>query len=169
MPDKSKLIEDLKNRLEDFRFTEEDLDYQQERLERLNSKMLEVGAQVITDMPRSPSPEPDRMTDYIVRKNQLMQDISSMLERHQEEREIIETILNKSLRKPSRRAVIRIRYLDAGSWNDVVDTMYGGKGDFREKEETYLRGVFRIRDEAISDMAEFIASTTDKRILKWIT
>lgn len=168
MSKQSDLIEEVKWRLDNFRLDEEELDFQQERLERLNAKMLEVGAQVITDMPRAPSTEPDRITDYIIKKDQLEKSVSDLLDRHSMEREMFEQIITRGVRQPSRRAVIRIRYLDARSWNDVVDIMFGGKTDFTSKEESYLRRVHRLEGEALENMAEYIASTTDKKILQWI-
>ena len=168
MPEQSELIEEVKWRLENYRLDEEELNYQQERLERLNAKMLEVGAQVITDMPRKPSMEADRFTDYIVKKDQLEQSISDLLKRHSNERDIVESIVSHGIRQPSQRAVIRIRYLDAGSWGEVVDIMFGSKADFLDKEDTYMRRAFRLRDEAFTNMAEYIAQTKDKKILAWI-
>jgi len=168
LPEQSKLIEELKWRLDNYRLDEEELDFQQERLERLNAKMLEVGAQVITDLPRTPSPEPDRITDYILKKEELVKSTGALLERHQNERELIERLVMQSLRQPSQRAVIRIRFLDAKSWNDVVDIMFGGRPDYTAKEEAYLRRAFRLQEDALKNMADFISQSTDKKILSWI-
>ena len=51
----------VKERLNEYREKERDIDNQIERLVRLVTKMSSVGAQTITDMPRSPGADGDRI------------------------------------------------------------------------------------------------------------
>ena len=51
----------VKERLNEYREKERDIDNQIERLVRLVTKMSSVGAQTITDMPRSPGSDGDSL------------------------------------------------------------------------------------------------------------
>jgi hypothetical protein len=145
----------VKDRLNEYREKERDIDNQIERLERLVSKMTGAGAQVITDMPRSPSASGDRMAELIGHKEELETSIRKAVEEQSEERRRIEEIL-KRLRHSDERAVIRIRYFDRENWSIVAEVMFGGKDDFLGKEETYLRRVHKIHGSALLNMARII-------------
>ena len=154
------VISEVKRRLEDYRSDDREIDNQIERLERLEAKMKDVGAQVITDMPRSSNPSMDRMADYVSQKDYLTETIEELIARHKNDRKEIERVI-LHLREPDERAVIRMRYLDIAPWNEVVDMMFGGAKDFVDKEDTYKRKVFAIHSNAISGMASYIISNRD--------
>ena len=151
----------IKQRLEDYRSDDREIENQIERLERLNAKMKDVGAQQITDMPRSPSPVRDRMADYISQKDYLTETINGLLAKHKKDRIEIQRVIGH-LKNPDERAVVQMRYIDIASWNEVVDMMFGGKKDFVGKEDTYRCRVLAIQRKAITGMADYIIRTNDK-------
>lgn len=148
-------VEAVKTRLYDYREITKDIETQTERLERLKTKMIGVGAQNLTDMPKSPSPATDRLTDLLQQKVELEESIQENIARQRSERQFFESII-KHLRRSDERSVIRIRYLDGASWNDVVDVLFGGKEDLLEKEDIYLRRVYKLHGQALLAMAQYI-------------
>lgn len=142
----------VKYRLIEYREREKDIDSQTERLDRLEMKIRSVGSPTLSDMPKSPSPPQDRVTALIADKIDLENDIRQAIAEQRREKEAIETILRK-LRHSEERAVIRMRYFDGASWNDVVDMLFGGKDDFLGKEDTYLRRTHKIHGSALLNMA----------------
>ena len=145
----------VKYRLIEYRERAKDIESQTERLDRLEMKILSVGSPTISDMPKSPSPPQDRTTALIADKIDLENDIRQAIAEQRREKEEIEVILRK-LRHSEERAVIRMRYFDGASWNDVVDMLFGGKDDFLGKEDTYLRRTHKIHGSALLNMAIII-------------
>lgn len=161
MDDKRYDVEAVKQRLTEYLENERDIDNQIERLEHLNARMVGVGAQVLTDMPKSPSVTNDRMAELLGQKEELELAIRAAVTEQSQERQRIEAIL-KHLRNPDERAVIRMRYFDRSSWPEVRDMMFGHKADFDEKEETYLRRTHRVHGSALVNMAKYIEETGDQ-------
>lgn len=155
MEDKRYDVDTVKQRLTEYVENERDIDNQIERLERLTARMVGVGAQVLTDMPKAPSVTNDRMADLLGQKEELEATIRAAVTEQSLERQRIEAIL-KRLRNPDEKAVIRMRYFDRSSWPEVRDMMFGHKEDFFEKEETYLRRTHRIHGSALVNMAKAI-------------
>lgn len=155
MEEKRYDVDAVRERLNQYLSTEQDIDNQIERLERLDSKMKGVSAQVLTGMPRSPSASNDRMAIMLGQKEDLEQSIKEAVSQQSQERNEIEEILTH-IDKPDERAVIRMRYLDRTEWKEVLDMMFGGRPDFLEKEETYERRMYRVHSSAILNMARYI-------------
>lgn len=155
MEEKKYDVESVKNRLVEYRERERDIDNQIERVERLEMKMTSIGSPVISDMPKAASPSHDKIGSMIAQKEELEICIREDIQKQEKERAEIEIIL-KQLKHSDERAVIRMRYFDGASWNDVVDMLFGGKTDFLGKEDTYLRRTHKIHGSALLNMAIFI-------------
>ena len=102
-------VEAVKQRLIDLRDLRREIENQSERLERLETKLVGVGAQALTDMPKSPSPSNDRISDLMQQKFDLEEDIRATLEHRRRERMFFEKIIRR-LKRSDERAVIRSRY-----------------------------------------------------------
>lgn len=148
-------VEAVKQRLIDLRDLRREIENQSERLERLETKLVGVGAQVLTDMPKSPSPSNDRISDLMQQKFDLEEDIRATLEHRRRERMFFEKIIRR-LKRSDERAVIRSRYLDGASWGDVVDLLYGDEEDLLEREDMYRKRVFKLHGRALLSMAQYI-------------
>ncbi len=72
-------VEAVKQRLIDLRDLRREIENQSERLERLETKLVGVGAQALTDMPKSPSPSNDRISDLMQQKFDLEEHIRATL------------------------------------------------------------------------------------------
>lgn len=160
MADFHAVVEAIKNRLNDYRSEDREIENQSERLERLLNKMHEVGAQDLSGMPRSPSPESDRISDLIFIKDELESEVAELRAEHKKERKHIEKIVKK-LKKPDERAVIRSRFIDGYEWSDVTDMLFGGRSDFLDREDYYQRRIFQLYQDAVHHMAKVIISTHD--------
>lgn len=148
-------VEAVKQRLIDLRDLRREIENQSERLERLETKLVGVGAQALTDMPKSPSQSNDRISDLVQQKFDLEEDIRATLEHRRRERMFFEKIIRR-LKRSDERAVIRSRYLDGASWGDVVDLLYGDEEDLLEREDMYRKRVFKLHGRALLSMAQYI-------------
>ena len=148
-------VEAVKARLYAYREMARDIENQNERLERIKTKLIGVGAQSITDMPKSPSPTDDRTVELIQQKMELEEEIREVVEKRRTERAFFESVI-KHLRRSDERAVIRVRYIDNASWDEVVDVLFGGKEDLLEREDIYLRRVYKLHGQALLSMAKYI-------------
>ena len=88
-------VEAVKQRLIDLRDLRREIENQSERLERLETKLVGVGAQALTDMPKSPSPSNDRISDLMQQKFDLEEDIRATLEHRRRERMFFEKIIRR--------------------------------------------------------------------------
>ena len=157
----------LKERLEEYIEAEKDIDNQIERLEHLNSKLEGLGAQVLTDMPRSPSTTTDKMGEMYSRIEELDSVIRGMIKDHDEEKKWIEFIL-RHVRKANERAVIRMKYIDQEAWKPITEMLFGALEDYEEKYESYLRRAHFIHGSALVSMAEFIELSGDQNMAAYI-
>lgn len=148
-------VEAVKQRLIDLRDLRREIENQSERMERLETKLVGVGAQALTDMPKSPSQSNDRISDLMQQKFDLEEDIRATLEHRRRERMFFEKIIRR-LKRSDERAVIRSRYLDGASWGDVVDLLYGDEEDLLEREDMYRKRVFKLHGRALLSMAQYI-------------
>lgn len=148
-------VREIKMRLVAYREKERDIDNQLERLDRIETKLTSIGSPTLSDMPKSPSASHDREADLIAQKIDLENEIRQMVQEQKEERDEINRILGK-VRHSDEKAVIRMRYIDGLSWNDVVDMLFGGKEDYLGKEDTYLRRTHKIHGSALLSMAQII-------------
>lgn len=142
----------LKDWLLSYRDISKEIDSQLARLQLMEDRMHSLGAMNINDMPKAPSPEQDKLgimvSNYIDLQNEIKEDI----ELHKEQKKEIEHLI-KGLRRSEERAVIRARYIDSLSWNDINNLLFGEEIDYVEKEESYMRVVFRSHKIALESMA----------------
>lgn len=146
--------ETVYERLREYGEMVKDLEYQGERLERLKVKLIGVGAQALTDMPKSPSPNNDKMTDLVAQKIELEEDMKEMADEVKAERKAIEKAI-RSLKSAEQRAVIRGRFIDGERADSVTELLFGGKEDFLDKQMSYQRRMFSIQAAAVENLAAY--------------
>lgn len=142
----------VKKRLNAYRELDREIENQIERLDRMFSRLTSAGVQPLSDMPRGSSVNVDKMANYSAEKEELEKQIKNTMDAKAEERSAIEAALSK-LKSSNERAVIRIRYIDGGSWDDVESILFGGNEDFLDNMEMYLRRSFRIHGSALKNLA----------------
>ena len=141
-------------RLREYGEMVKELEYQGERLERLKVKLIGVGAQALTDMPKSPSPNNDKVTDLLAQKIELEQEMEEMADSVREERRTIEKAI-RSLKSAEQRAVIRSRFIDMERADSVTELLFGGHEDFLDKQSSYERRMFKIQTQAVENLAAY--------------
>ena len=147
-------IQAVKDRLTSYRDCEKEIVNRTEELERLKSQLEGLGY-TISDMPRSPSPQMDHMSDKLSIKSEIEADIAADVQKLKEERKAIEDIIKK-VNSPDERAVIRYRYFHGMQWADVNVSLFGGKPDFLEKESSYLRRTTMLHGSALCGIAVYM-------------
>lgn len=145
-------VEAVKNRLNAYRDKEREIDVKVERLETLVSKMKSIGSPGMSDMPKTPGISSDKMARELERKDELQNSILAAFAAQKNERNAIEHILEK-LSVSDEREVVCIRYFEGNSWSDTSKIMFGMKGDYERKQDTYLRRTFKIHGSALLHIA----------------
>lgn len=142
----------VKDRLKQYWEGEKDLIAQTEQLQRLELLMVGVGAQRLTDMPKSPSPPRDRLTDLLYRKQEMEEEIAEQISHQREERKYINDTLRK-VRSADEKNVIRCRYFSGMKWQEVAAAVFGNCEDYDDKAESYLKRVQVLHGRALYHMA----------------
>ena len=148
-------VDAVKAWLSEYREDEKELDEQCERLEKLQAKMIGLGAQVITDMPIVHGASNDRLTDLIAKKDEIDTSIKKLAMKHLKDRENIEKVVSE-LKTAEEKSVVRLRYVDALRWEDVSQLIFGKKDDYMGKEDSYLRRVFLTHGNALTGMVDIL-------------
>ena len=156
-------VDSVKEWLIGYREMARELFLQEERLERIEARMIGVGAMNISDMPRSPSHKQDRLTDLLAVKMELQQTVSMEEEQQKEMRSRVEYVL-KQIRSADQRNVIRMRYIDGEEWIQICRSLFEAKTDYDEKADSYLRQVYRLHGYALYYMARYFSDSGDNEV-----
>jgi len=148
-----------------YREKSRELFCQNERLERLEVRMVGVGAMTITDMPKAPSIQGDRLADLVSLKIELEESIGHGAEEQKLMRDRLEYVLGQ-IRSANERAVIRMRYIDGEHWDKISELLYANRDDYTDHAESYLRQVYREHGYALYHLARYFAESDDEKI-KW--
>ena len=136
-----------------YRRDEDGIDERIEQIRALRERVMSVGAQVITDMPRAPSVSGDSMTEYIIRLEALEAGLSREEKQHEMDRRII-VDLSSRLRKRDERQIIRERYLNGRDWSDVLMEVYRYEEGFSAMREAYRRRMYRAHESALEQLGK---------------
>ncbi|MCD8105227.1 MAG: hypothetical protein LUF35_09565 [Lachnospiraceae bacterium] len=101
------------------------------------------------------SPSQDRIGAVLAQKEELSGRIRSMIEAQTNLRHEIERCVGQ-LRSADEKAVILMRYVDNEKWADISQLLFGGKEDFLDREDSYLRRTSKIHKRALEDLAEIM-------------
>jgi len=147
----------VRARLEAYRDKDKGLEHLEEQIAHIDARLEGLGAVNITDMPRTPSPAHDRMSDLINQKDELIAELKEDVEYLESERRYFNKIFRKM--KSDHRSVLRFRYIQGLKWSDVAEAMYGARIDFNDKEESYRHRVLMMHEAALSSMASYISKS----------
>ena len=148
-------VAEAKAWLTEYMDGERELFMQYERLELLREKMYNVGSPEMTDMPKAPSPEVDKLSLLVSRDIDLSNKIDQLVEEQTVRRVRIEKVVD-ALSGPDLRAVIRLRYLDGESWEKINSLMFGSDDEFFERVDSFMRRVFVIHGNALREVADIM-------------
>ncbi len=151
MEDRKGRVAALKDRLSRYRQMELEIDLQLERLARFEAKYLTAEPKELTGMPPGGNPPGDKLGTYVARKEELENSIRHAVEKQRKEKQYLEGCIGY-LRSAREKAILRMRYFDSCSWNDVLEAVYGKAADFDERQESYLRLLHKTHNTALENM-----------------
>lgn len=127
-------------------------------LDALETKATSPGAPTLDGLPRTPGYAGDRMGGIVGQLDELRAELEAAQDKATEIRREIEAVIKRinGPQWPDRRAVLRFRYLLCLPWPDVNDALFGGKSDFLEREDSYMRRAYRLHSAAMLDLLEFV-------------
>ena len=143
----------VKEWLQAYRSNEERIDRQLDRLRTLKARMMSVGAQELSDMPRPPSSPKDRMAEYVIQVESLEISIQNDIAVQEQSRKVIYDLINH-LEKPEERLVIQNRYLYGMEWSDVLEKLYRQDKKYAQHMASYRRRMYRVHEDALAKMAK---------------
>lgn len=148
-------VDAVKDRLTSYRDLQRDIENLEVYLDRIETRLYTVGSPSISDMPKAHNSDNDKMNGMVAEKFEIEDELEEKRQLQMQERAELTTIIRK-LKQPDERAVIRLRYFSSGSWDDVNDALFGGKSDFMEREDTYLRRTHRVHGCALVNIAKIL-------------
>lgn len=122
------------------------------RLNYINLDKASIASPQVTGMPRGSSTGDPTANDAIKASDQEAYVYDLKLEVNAEER-IIESYIRR-LGDEKYKQVIRLRYLSALDWDDILVQMYGEKSNFELKYESYKRRMYGIHRKAVDEIVE---------------
>lgn len=129
-----------------------------ERIAALRSRMESPRAATITGMPHGGGYQGDAFARGLSQIEELEEKAQDLLKKsrtlYSEINGAIDQITGKGA--AHLRCVLRCRYLDCFSWNEVNEILFSRKPDFDDKVETYLRRTFRLHKEALEALQKIV-------------
>ena len=145
--------EAVKEWLQAYRANDEYIDKKLDELRELRARMMYPGAQELSDMPRVPSKQSDKMADYVIRVEKLEMAIQDAIDVQEECKKTIEQLM-MLLEKPEERKIMKCRYLFGMEWNDIMVHIYQMEEEYNLKMEAYRRRMYRCHEDALEKMAK---------------
>lgn len=143
----------VKEWLQAYRNNIELIDKQLDKLRTLKARMMSVGAQELSDMPRPPSAPKDRMAEYVIQAESLELLIQREMEIQDQSKKVIGELVEQ-LDKPEERLVIQYRYLYGMEWSEVLEKLYSREEKYLKNKDTYKRRMYRAHEDALCKMAK---------------
>jgi hypothetical protein len=121
-------VNELKSALVDFLNLAQEIRNQRERYEEMLAGLGTVGSPELSDIPKGPPRPGDKIGAIIVRVEKLRDELAGLEARQLEFEESLEAVLGH-IKKPDERKIIRLRYIDGKSWNDIAKRFYAARGE----------------------------------------
>ena len=124
------------------------------RLNYINLDKASIASPQVTGMPRGSSTGDPTANDAIKASDQEAYVYSLKLKVDSCEH-VIESYVRR-LSDEKYKQVIRLRYLSALDWDDVLIQMYGDKQNFYLKQESYKRRMYGVHRKAVDEILTLI-------------
>lgn len=128
-------------------------EYQQEvqRLEEYKYGAHMQSTANIDGMPRATGMHSDKTALWVVQKELLEENVAEMQCALNEHERQIENVVRK-LGRAKEKTVIRLRYINGLSWDEITFFFYGDENDYCEQVEWYKLKVQRVHGTALKNM-----------------
>lgn len=145
-------VKKVKERLGQYATMLRNIDNQYARLDLLEAKIGALPGADLTGMPRGQGSPTDRTGMMVMRKMELEEQIAAAVDGELAERRAIDSMIEE-ISDPDERAVLRLRYFDRASWDEVAFALYGSQTDYVDRAATYERRTFRLHGNALQSLA----------------
>lgn len=142
-----------KEYLRKYRMLIEELETEEERLEAMNINLPGTSGGGNDGMPSGSGDKDPIGTQYCI-KAELEKKVIRIKERELKERMLIEEKMEEKMLHPRERQIIRMHYIDRMEWKQINKALYGKNSNFYEKEESYMKKIFRIHGAALQKLKE---------------
>lgn len=146
--------------LDKYRSTLNEIEDDEERLVRLINRLEQVSSPQLTDMPRNPSPDRDKLSEAIAKKERLEQRIGYQHEFLKSTRALVEKLLPCCNNREA--AAIRLYYLAGMEWPDIVPYMF--TEDERVDNGRCLQNLYRYRRGGVAKITSLLESSDGKEL-----
>jgi len=171
---KKAITEAVKGWLRRYQQITEDIENLESRLEVLEIRAKSPRTSNIDGMPHEPSSEHDRIGDAVAKIDSVKRTIAERKAQANEVYREIDTMIERLQGRYAHlwRIILQLRYLDHAEWNDINFSVFGGKNDYNDKEESYMRRVYKYHKDAlvallnlipIETLQKFAVNTEDRK------
>ncbi|WP_293685371.1 hypothetical protein [uncultured Phascolarctobacterium sp.] len=75
-------------------------------------------------------------------------ELKLLLDKESEEYEALTRIINQ-VPHAAERQVLMARYMDGRTWPEIAAAVYGNRADYEERQQSYMRSIYRIHGNAL--------------------
>ena len=150
--------ETVKTWLLRLRETVADAGFVEERLDALRSRAEAPRGSNLDGIPHAGSFADDKLGALVAQIEELTAENARLWNRVGELRREREAAIRRIEGRgyAELRAVLSLRYIDGESWNDLCFALYGGKEDFSEREDSYLRRAYKLHGKALYELSKIV-------------
>lgn len=150
--------ESVKTWLLELRAAITDAELTEERLDTLRSRAESARTASLSGLPHAAGETIDRVGVIVAHIEELAEENARLWKRASELRREREAAIKQIHGHgwPEQRAVLRLRYIDLETWNDLTFALFGSKKDYVEREESYLRRAYKIHGKALYELAQIV-------------
>lgn len=123
-----------------------------ERADMLRTKASSPRSPNLSGMPRDSQWNGDKLSNMIGTYIDLEAEANEKIIKSKKLYKEIDAFIRR-IRKPDRKAVLQMKYLDGFSWLDIQDVLFGNKQDYLDKEESYQRRAFKLHQDGVRELA----------------
>lgn len=135
-----------------------DAELTEERLAALQSRAESARTASISGLPHAAGETVDRVGVIVAQIEELTAENARLWKRVNELRQGREAAIKQIHGHgwPEQRAVLRLRYIDLETWNDLTFALFGSKKDYGEREDSYLRRAYKLHGKALYELAQIV-------------
>ena len=128
------------------------------RADAIRSRAASPPTSALDGLPHSPGFEGDKLGGVVgaadVIERQVAKKEAQAAEAYQKIDATIQQINGKHAAE--RKFILQCRYLDRMDWPDVIFLLFGDKGDFGDREDSFTRRAYNIHKAALQDIGTIL-------------
>lgn len=150
--------ETVKTWLLRLRETVADAGFVEERLDALRSRAEAPRGSNLDGIPHAGSFADDKLGALVAQIEELTAENARLWNRVGELRREREAAIRRIEGRgyAELRAVLRLKYIDGETWDDLTFILFGSKEDYTEREESYLRRAYKLHGKALYELSKIV-------------